>query len=314
VEKWALPPFGALRAFEAVGRHGGIRKAAEAIGIDHAVVSRHLRTLEAWVGADLFVRRAGGATLTPKGALYHSRISAAIAEMVDASEQVSGRKQAPRVRIWCVPGFAFQWLIPRLGEFRILHSDVELDLRPTDEGPDFSTREADGDIRYVRDWATDPRFGDNVRTIMLARPPVFPVASPALLAEHLPVQQAADLLSWPLLHEESEEEWRYWFIGQGVEIDHRLAGPRLWHAHMTLDAARRGQGVALANSFLLGNDLETGRLVPLGVPGSSFASTPLGGYCFFARDDRWTAPAVVLFRRWLADAVTVFRSEYAWSS
>jgi len=41
----ALPPFAALRAFEAVGREGGIRKAAASLGIDHAVISRHIRQL-----------------------------------------------------------------------------------------------------------------------------------------------------------------------------------------------------------------------------------------------------------------------------
>lgn len=308
MERKALPPFGALKAFEAVGRHGGIRKAAQALGIDHAVVSRHLRTLETWTGTDLINRSGGRITLTPKGARYHGRISAAIAEMMEASDQVSERRQAPRVHIWCVPGFGFQWLIPRLGAFRLSHSEIELDLRPTDQGPDFSTREADGDIRYVREWSVD-RLPDTVRSLVLARPPVFPVASPALLAGHPAVQQASDLLSWPLLLEESEEEWRYWFTSQGIEVDHRLAGPRLWHAHMTLDAARRGQGVALANRFLLNDDIEAGRLVAINGVKQAFASTPLGGYCFIAREDRWSAPAAILFRQWLAKEVAAFGRE-----
>lgn len=49
----ALPPFAALRAFEMVGRVGGIRRAASLLAIDHTVVSRHVRALEEWVGVPL---------------------------------------------------------------------------------------------------------------------------------------------------------------------------------------------------------------------------------------------------------------------
>ena len=68
-----LPPLAALRAFEAVGRLGGIRRAAKELTIDHAVVSRHIRSLEAWVGVQLLVRSSTGYTLTEPGELYHQQ-------------------------------------------------------------------------------------------------------------------------------------------------------------------------------------------------------------------------------------------------
>ena len=49
----AIPPFAALRAFDAIARLGGVRKAAEMLSLDHAVVSRHLRAIEAWTGTTL---------------------------------------------------------------------------------------------------------------------------------------------------------------------------------------------------------------------------------------------------------------------
>ncbi len=45
------PSFGSLKAFELIGRLGGIRKAAIALGVDHAAVSRHLKSLEEWAPA-----------------------------------------------------------------------------------------------------------------------------------------------------------------------------------------------------------------------------------------------------------------------
>jgi hypothetical protein len=51
-----------------------------------------------------------------------------------------------------------------------------------------------------------------------------------------------------LLHEESDLEWRLWFSSQGLKVAlSPLAGPRLWHAHVALEAAKRDQGIALAN-------------------------------------------------------------------
>ena len=63
------------------------------------------------------------------------------------------------------------------------------------------------------------------------------------------------------------------------------AGPRLWHAHLTLDAARRGQGVALTNLLLLNDDLQTGRLVQIETQPAS-VEVRFGAYVFRARRDR----------------------------
>src|SRR3546814_7897608 len=46
IERKFLPSMAALLAFEAVGRLGGIRRAAKELMIDHAVVSRHVRRSE----------------------------------------------------------------------------------------------------------------------------------------------------------------------------------------------------------------------------------------------------------------------------
>ncbi|MBK6491325.1 MAG: LysR family transcriptional regulator [Sphingomonadales bacterium] len=62
----------ALRAFEAVGRLGGVRRAAKELSIDHAVVSRHVRSLEAWVGIPLVVRNQLGYDLTELGEILSS--------------------------------------------------------------------------------------------------------------------------------------------------------------------------------------------------------------------------------------------------
>jgi DNA-binding transcriptional LysR family regulator len=301
-DRKSLPPFATLRAFEAVGRLSGIRRAAQALQLDHAVVSRHLRTLEEWAGVQLINRMQGHAVLTDEGLRYHARIAAALGEILDASTELVRRNDARRLSIWCVPGFASEYLASRLGTFQNAHPELELELHPTDRSPDFSRYEADVDIRYVHgdDPISAANISDGVRRFEIARPPVIAVASPGRAALLQSVRGPADLLRAPLLHEESPHQWRAWFAAHGVEASASLPGPRLWHAHLCIEAARRGQGVALANPFLLGDDFATGRLVPLLKEGSDAKTEiALGAYAFAARADRWQTLAVVSFRRWL---------------
>lgn len=300
-DRKSLPPFATLRAFEAVGRYAGIRKAAQALMLDHAVVSRHLRTLEEWAGVRLVNRAHGYASLTEEGLRYHASISAALGEIRDATVHLMSRNDASRLSIWCVPGFASEYLAARLSTFQALHPGLELELHPTDRSPDFSRHEADVDIRYIHgdESSCAPGVTAGIRRVQLARPPVMAVASPGCATLLGKLQAPLDLLNAPLLHEDSPQQWHAWFTAHDVAVPQNLPGPRLWHAHLTIEAARRGQGVALANPFLLGDDFATGRLVPL--LGEAVVERPvaLGAYAFLARADRWQSSKLVSFRRWL---------------
>lgn len=293
-----FPPLAALRAFEAVGRLGGIRRAAKELAIDHAVVSRHIRSLEAWVGVPLLVRQGTTNQLTEQGDLYHQEIAAALAAIAAATGRLVENKEDLHLSIWCVPGFAFLWLSDRLGDFMRAHPEIDVDFRPSDNSPDFRAREVDCDIRYVHKWEEDA-ISRVAHSHQFAEPPVFPVCSPDLLDRLSAPADAEAFLRWPLLHEESDAEWSGWLRAQGVEIHERLPGTRLWHAHLTLNAARQGQGVALANPMLLGNDIAQGTLVPVMPAVGGFSPVHFGRYTLLARDDRWNAPAIIAFRRWL---------------
>jgi DNA-binding transcriptional LysR family regulator len=297
-DRRAVPPFAALRAFEAVGRLSGIRRAAQALSIDHAVVSRHLRALEAWLGVSLIDRTrggGGGGVLTEQGRAYHARISRAINEIAESTAELMRPGDDGVLRLSCVPGFASEWLTSRLTLFQREHPHLDIELHPTDARPKFARLETDVDIRYVFDPA--PPLEEGLTTVEIGRPPVLPVASPGLLSRIPPIRTVSDLLSAPLLHEENSGEWASWLRLQGVEVPEQLPGLRLWHAHLTLEAARRGQGIALTNTFLLSDHVEFDRLVI--IQPSDMRQTILGAYVLTCRSDPWKAPAVIAFQRWI---------------
>lgn len=295
----ALPPFAALRAFEAFGRFGSIRKAAASLNLDHAVVSRHVRSLEEWLGAALVERGSGRLSLTATGAAYHARVSQALVEIASATSSVITSPDQREARLWCIPGFAARWLSERLAAFERHHPNFFIELRPTDRCADLLMHEADIDVRYYGDdWPPSPG-GKSLRAIELARPPVMAVASPQLAAGLNKAPGRAALLDAPLLHEEHDEQWRAWLRLNGIACSGRLPGPLLWHAHMAIGAAVQGRGVALANPYLVARELAEGSLVEVAPPG--VRAVILGGYYFVAREDRWTLPVIVTLRNFLLE-------------
>jgi LysR family glycine cleavage system transcriptional activator len=302
-DRKALPAFATLRAFEAVGTLRGIRRAAQALHLDHAVVSRHVRSLEEWAGVRLVERVRGNITLTEHGVRFHGKIAAALLAISDATAELLNSAHEQRLHIWCVPGFASQWLTGRLATFQAANPGVEIELHPTDHSPDFNRYEADIDIRYIpgAELVSAAFVRGGVRKFELARPPVYAVTSAKYACTLGTVASANELVGASLLHEENDSQCRAWFAAQGVDIAGTIRGPRMWHADVAIEAARRGQGIALANPFLLGDDFETGRLINV-LPNA--ADVTLGAYVLAARADSWHSPCVARFRRWIRDVIS----------
>jgi len=296
----SLPPFEALRAFDAVIRLKGIRRAAQSIGRDHTVISRHLRSLENWTGVKLVERNAAGVVATEAGRRYHHQIGAAMDQVSLATIELMRQSDHNRLNIWSAAGYALHWLSPRLGGFEKKFPHVELELRPTDMQPDFRRYEADVDIRFVATYADAFQMPDGVSSHALAQVPIVAVASPDYLAKAEPIEKPADLLDQRLLHEDTFEIWANWLVAHGVYDDLDLHGPRLWQGHLTLDAAIHGRGIALTNWVVAGEHLSSGRLTEVGKGNPAFQPATTGIYLLIARADRWNEPLVQRFRSWLA--------------
>jgi len=291
-----LPPFAALRAFEAVFRTGGIRRAAEQLGVDHAVISRHIKLLEEWFGVPLIARAGNRLALTEAGERYHARIAGAFAELLSATEELTDARDNAPLRLWCIPGLSIQWLTAQLGDFE-RETGMLVELKPTDGAPNLAIHEADADIRYYRDDDPQPVGERALRRFELARPEVIAVASPALAAGLGSTPETGAALSWPLLHEDNHQEWRSWFRLNGIDPPDPMPGALCWHAHLAIAAARQGRGVVLASRFLIEEDLKQGSLVA--VRAGALRPVVLGSYVLVAREDRWSMPVLAKLRHFL---------------
>lgn len=295
-----FPPFGALRAFDAVGRLGSIRKAGRALARDHAVVSRHVRALEEWTGVSLLRRKAHGIELTDAGRAYHRQISHAIDLIAQATREVTAPNDLDTLKIRCMPAFALHWLGPRIGAFEAEHPELNLDLRPTERVADTQDASWDLNIRMLPEFVAQPELED-LEQVLLARVPIIATASPQFIEQNK-LKGLDDLCELPLLHEEDTEAWAGWLNAQGVRSGSLSRGPVLWQGHLTLDAARNGRGVALSNPLVAGPDLAQGTLLDV-VQELGTQQRAFGHYSLIMRAETARVPIVVAFKNWLIEAL-----------
>ncbi len=123
-----LPPLNALKAFEAAGRHGSFTLAAEELRVTHGAVSRHIQTLEAWLGILLFERHNRRVVLTEAGRGYLPEIGAALDRMALATARQMERSQSHVLHVNALATFTLRWLIPRLSAFQRANPLVEIRL------------------------------------------------------------------------------------------------------------------------------------------------------------------------------------------
>jgi DNA-binding transcriptional LysR family regulator len=84
-----------LRSFDAIVRHGGYHRAAEALHMTQPAISRHIRRLEEQLGEPLFRRRGRGVELTTFGTRAADELSQALAAHDLAVSRLLRDERAP---------------------------------------------------------------------------------------------------------------------------------------------------------------------------------------------------------------------------
>ena len=250
-----LPPLNALRAFEAAARQLSFTRAGEELHVTQAAISHQVKALEQWLGLALFRRRGRAIVLTENGQTYLAAVREGLDLLADATDRLTQRQDSGILTVSTMASFAAAWLVPRLGRFRALHSDIDVRLSASDEIVEFARDDVDLAIRY----------GDGhwpgVEVVPLMTEDLFPVCSPALLMGPHPLRQPEDLRHHTLLHDDMRETWRLWLLAAGVDGVDPDRGPGYNLSTLVIDAAVDAQGVALARSALIGDHLASGRLV-----------------------------------------------------
>lgn len=272
-----LPSFHALRAFEAVARHGGVSRASHELLITQSAISQHVRGLEEDLGVPLFVRHGRGMRLTEDGRRYCETIRMAFALIAEGTADLTGRRKA---RISVLPSFAAHWLGPRLAAFRSAHPDIEIELDPTLAAADFVSDGADLAVRYG-----DGRWR-GVEASLLMRERLTPIHAPGTAPETL-----------PLLMTKKAFDWKAWADVAGFDLASRVQ-LQLTDYNVVLQAALRGEGLALGRLGLVGDLVADGRLV---TPFDAVVQSPKAAYWLVRPIGRAPSAAAETFAAWIAE-------------
>lgn len=289
-------PFVALRAFETVVRLRGFGRAAEELGVTQSSVSQHVKLIEEWIGCNLLVRGPRMTVATKEGQMLANAIASGIGQIGELCDKLRQKGGAdPMIIISCAPGFAVNWLFPRLIRFDQLYPDTPVSIL-TDPSPvGFAAGQADLAILYG--MGNYP--GLHVERLLDER--VFPVCAPALLRDGPPLNTVADLVHHTFLLDElvdiggNPPTWAFWAEQTRQMLPQPTRTRRFGQADMVVQAAVQGLGVALGREPLVVDALADGRLVrPLdGVAVSQFS------YWFVCPKAAMKSDRIVRFREWL---------------
>lgn len=250
-----LPPFAALRAFEAVARSLSFTRAADELGITQAAVSRQVRLLERELGVRLVERRARDNELTAPGRSLSATLRDCFDNMADAISAVSSRPARAILTVSVAPYFSACWLTPRIMRFVETHPQIDLRLHHSYDPPDYRRDQIDLGINW----------GEGKWPGVVAEPvldgSLTPLCSPAFVEQGGGLSRPADLLSQNLFFEFRLSDWTAWFAAAGVTDTGKLQATRLDDSNALRRAALDEHGVALFFRSLAQDDLAIGRLV-----------------------------------------------------
>jgi LysR family glycine cleavage system transcriptional activator len=285
-----LPPLAALRPFEAAARLESFTKAAAELHLTHGAVSHQVRALEEHLGTPLFARHGKRVALTAAGRSFAERVRSALDEIAQAADSMRTRRD-DRLSVSVLPSFASRWLMPRLIRFMDANPGIEVNVNATTALADFAADEIDVAIRFgVGPWpplACEKFLEDEY----------FVVASPRFNRGKLP-RAPRDLLTSGIIRED-RDYWPQWFEKAGVPLEEARAarGPIFNDSTFALQAAARGEGIALARASIVQEDLERGilkRLFDIAVPSRE-------RYWFVSPKETAELAKVKAFRKWVKD-------------
>lgn len=289
-------PLNALRVFDAMVRHKNIKQAADELGVTHSAVSVQISNLEKLLEVELFDRSFKPMRLNSKGEILYGSVSHSLDILSKATNEVSTGEIAGDLSVSCVPGLGANWLTHILGEFLETYDKIGIKLFTQSWKDQGTIKDVDLAITY----GSATHAGKVVN--LLGHAEFFPVCSPKLMTSTNLNSSPDEILSQRLLHDSSEETWIRWFANAGVDNPYLGRGITFDSAQMSLQAARAGIGIAMADNATVQFDLQEGRLVRI----SSLAIPAVHPYFIVTPAIAGRNPAIPALEAWLLQRYSEF--------
>ena len=243
-----------IEIFLTVVDTGSFTGAANLLNQQVAKVSRVVSRLEDTLQCTLLNRTTRRLELTEEGHVFIRYARESLNTLYTGEEAIKLLKQAPsgHLRIDAASPFVFHQLTPLVGDFVAQYPHITLDLTSHDNIIDLLEHKTDLAIR----------IGDlkdsNLHARLLGKSKLRLVASPEYLYQHDEVAHINDLSTHKLIGFNDASKLNSWPLKTPVKLNFHMTGSS---GETLRQLCLNHQGIALLSHFMIGEDLESGRLV-----------------------------------------------------
>lgn len=254
-----LPDLEGWAIFAKVAEAGSFARAATALSLSQATVSKAVSRLEGRMETVLFHRTSRRISLTESGLAALERASRILEEGEAIEAEVTEQSSSPRgpIRMTVPMSFGLSHVAPVLPAFMASYPDVTLDVHFNDDQVDLVEKRFDLALRIstLADSSLLARRLCTVRIQLVGAPAYFErhgrPRHPRELAHHRALQYA---------YARTGSSWRFRHPRHG-EFTQAMPTPlRVNNAEALGPALRAGLGLALQPEFLSWDDLQSGVL------------------------------------------------------
>ncbi len=248
-----MPPLHLLDAFVSAAESLSFSDAADELHVSPSAISHRLRLLESRLGAPLFRRHHRGIGLTAFGESYYQAVGPALQSLRSTHRDTVTQHLPAAWTLRVPPVFGEVVIEAHMPVFRrrfpgvVVRVEAESGRRALEHG------EVDAAVLVgTGHW-------QGAEACRLLDVTVVPVCSPGLAAE---LHTTADVLAAPLLHLRNlPDAWAWWARLCGQSMPGADTGRWFQDHRRMLEAAERGEGVALTLMPLVAPRLRAQRLV-----------------------------------------------------
>lgn len=248
-----------MAIFAQVAQEGSFAGAARKLGTSRSAVSKAVAKLEHLLGARLFNRSTRHLSLTEIGTAMFEHCSRIVHEAEQATRMVEDLNAQPMgtLRVAASVAFGTLHIAPAMADFLEKHPQLHIDMAITDRVIDLADEGYDLAIRVLHEPPVS----------MVARK-LAPVqrrlcATPGYFSKHGVPRMPQDLAQHNCLDYIHSGDKGYWkFRGPQGEIAVPVAGSlRINDDEALSQVVLGGLGCALLPTFIVGKDIQSGKLV-----------------------------------------------------
>lgn len=252
-----------MKVFAAVTRLGSFAAAAEELDISNTMCSKYIRDLETSLGARLLNRTTRQLSLTEVGSAYHKKIVDILTEVEEAEQCVSELQNEPvgTLRIMAPPSFGSFHIARAIKGYKKQYDNVSIELILSDDFDNLVDRGMDLAFRVgtLEDTSAVALKISSSRFIVCASSEYLTENGIPLIPEDLQKHVCLGMCNNLVF----SSDWVLKDNGHDKKIE--IPGNYLKSniADALRVAAINGSGLAQLPSYMIGLDIQSGRLKPV---------------------------------------------------